>query len=97
MRALPAAQVLPQELRLLLRVGQCAERCVLVHALLGLQWRDLLERMAQRSAALPGSLQLPGPVDWSELWAGSVRIVQRRVLRRELPLQLGRLHGCSRS
>ena len=67
LRTVPEPYVLPEALRLLQLLRSHPERIVLLHALRWLQRRDLLERMAQRSAALPGSVQLPWRLDWAGL------------------------------
>ena len=82
LRTLPEPYVLPEALRLLQRLWSCSQRAVLLQSLRWLQRRNVLERMAQRSAALPGSVQLPRRLDWAGLrlrLLPELRAVQRRL------------------
>src|SRR3954447_16245776 len=87
--------MLLEALRLLQRLRSYFERALLLHSLRWLQWRNVLERMAQRSAALPGSVQLPRRLD--RTWLLSELRTMQRCLRLcrciELSMQLERICG----
>jgi hypothetical protein len=67
LRTLLQPFMLPEALWLLQLLWSHRERALLLRPLRRLQRGDLLERVAQRSAALPGSVQLPRRLDWTGL------------------------------
>jgi len=85
LRFVPAASMLLEALRILLRLRTRAERTLLFLPVRRLQRRDVLERVAQRPAAMPGPVQLPRRLGRArrllELWTEWRAVRLRRWLR----------------